>query len=84
MLLPGSLSFSLTGRTTRCLNLASYNYLGFADPKAIWNADVVDSALKYGAGMGSARAEVGTTTLHRELEETIAEYVGKPDAIVVG
>jgi len=27
----GELAFELTGGTTRCLNLGSYNYLGFAD-----------------------------------------------------
>uniref|UniRef100_A0A7S3DA04 serine C-palmitoyltransferase n=1 Tax=Palpitomonas bilix TaxID=652834 RepID=A0A7S3DA04_9EUKA len=74
----------LTGNTTRCLNLASYNYLGFADPKAKWNIDVVDSALQYGPAMCSPRAEAGTTKVHQDLETTIAKYVGKPAALVVG
>jgi len=79
-----NVTLNVTGTTKRCLNLASYNYLGFADPKAKWNKDVVQSAEKFGPAMGSARAEVGTTFVHRELERCIAEYVGKPAALTLG
>ena len=66
----------------RCLNLGSYNYLGFADD---WGAtcgmEVKGSLNDYGVSMSSSRSELGTTVLHRELEKTVARFLGKEDAI---
>ena len=73
----------LTGETTRCLNLGSYNYLGFsvnggADPL------VFDTLEGYSVSTCGPRTELGTAPVHLELEKTIAEFVGKPAAVVVG
>lgn len=71
------------GRVTRsCLNLGSYNYLGFADD---WNATCQSSVMKALEQMPisctSPRQEVGTTVLHEELEAQIAQFLSKPAAI---
>jgi glycine C-acetyltransferase len=63
------------------LNLCANNYLGLADnPELIAAAKVaLDS---HGLGMASVRFICGTSDLHRELENTIAAYLGTEDAIL--
>mmetsp|Transcript_29887 Transcript_29887/g.36394 ORF Transcript_29887/g.36394 Transcript_29887/m.36394 type:complete len:615 (-) Transcript_29887:267-2111(-) len=77
-------SIAIGGRITRrCLNLGSYNYLGFADD---WNAtcesDVLASTSNLPMSCGSSRMECGATALHIELEEMVADFLGKESAIV--
>lgn len=71
-------------RTRQCLNLGSYNYLGFADD---WDAtcrkDVMRSLDNLPPSTLSPRAECGTTSLHREVERTVSTFVGKEDAAVL-
>lgn len=66
----------------KCLNLGSYNYLGFADD---WNVtckdDVVGSMNGLPVSNSSSRNEFGTTHLHREVEELVARFLGKEDAL---
>ena len=63
------------------VNLCANNYLGLAD-----HPEVVAAAKRgldeFGFGMASVRFICGTQTLHRELERTIAQYLGKDDAIL--
>ena len=70
--------------TRNCLNLGSYNYLGFADD---WNDtckhDVVASVNDLPVSMSSSRMETGTSKLHAEVEKLVAEFVGKESAMVV-
>ena len=74
--------FNLKGTTTETLNLASYNYLGFAQSEGPC-ADAVEVALKrYGTSFASTRADIGTSELHVECEELIARFVGKDDAMI--
>jgi serine palmitoyltransferase len=73
--------YSLSGKTSRCLNLASYNYLGFAENPPALEKKVLESLEKYGVTPSSYRSDYGTTDLHVILEQKIAEFVGKPDAI---
>ncbi|KAJ4973965.1 hypothetical protein NE237_007139 [Protea cynaroides] len=73
-----------TSKTTRCLNLGSYNYLGFAASDEYCTPRVIDSLKRFSASTCSARAAGGTTRLHTELEESVAKFVGKPAAIVFG
>ena len=80
----GQKPLELTGRTRRCLNLGSYNYLGFAaqDPYA---TPRVEKALDgYGWGACGPRANAGTTPIHQQLETEIAEFLGKEAAITCG
>lgn len=70
--------------TRHCLNLGSYNYLGFAAADEYCTDRVVKSLHHYSASTCSSRMEVGTTELHVELEELVARFIGKPAAIVYG
>ena len=65
----------------KVLLFCSNNYLGLANhPK------VVDAAIRaieeYGFGSAASRLISGTSKLHQELEETIAEFKGAEKAIV--
>ncbi|CAG4967019.1 unnamed protein product [Colias eurytheme] len=77
-------SFRFTGKEKRCINLGSYNYLGFAEPAGECADAAAAAARKYGLAMCSSRAELGSTDLHRELEETTAQFLGVESAIVFG
>jgi serine palmitoyltransferase len=79
-----SQEFKLTGESLRCLNLASYNYLGFADPRGKHVTEVIESLKKYGVSTSSPALELGSTYLHKQLEEMIARFVGKEAALVFG
>jgi len=63
------------------INLCANNYLGLAD-----HPDVIAAAHaaldSHGFGMASVRFICGTQTLHRDLEQRIARYLGKDDAIL--
>lgn len=76
-------SFYFTGEEKRCLNLASYNYLGFAENSGPVIDSVVDSISNFGTACGASRLEGGDFQVVRELEEAIARFVGKPSAMVV-
>lgn len=71
------------GCIKRCINLASYNYLGFADD---WMSEcskiVFPSVEKYGVSATASLMEFGKMAVHEELEAAIAKFVGKPAAIV--
>lgn len=68
----------------RCLNLGSYNYLGFADDWDITcRKGVMGSLDVLPSSVGSSRLEFGTTKLHREVEEIVATFTGKEDAVVL-
>jgi len=74
----------LTGTHTTALNLSSYNYLGFAECDLEMRDEVIESMQRLGVSNTSSRSELGTTDAHKELEERVAEFVGKPAAIVFG
>ena len=57
------------------LILSSNNYLGLANEPEVVQAGI-DGLERYGAGTGSVRFICGTFTVHRELEEAIARFVG--------
>ena len=57
------------------LILSSNNYLGLSNEPAVVEAGQ-DGLKKYGAGTGSVRFICGTFTIHRELEEALARFVG--------
>ncbi|MCX7847181.1 MAG: aminotransferase class I/II-fold pyridoxal phosphate-dependent enzyme, partial [bacterium] len=64
----------------RVLVLSSNNYLGLAS-----HAEVIGAGQRglaaYGAGTASVRFICGTFTIHRELEEALAELVGAEAAL---
>ncbi|RZC43379.1 hypothetical protein C5167_036329 [Papaver somniferum] len=70
--------------TSKCLNLGSYNYLGFAASDEYCTPRAVESLKKFSPSTCSTRVDGGTTTLHVELEDCVAKFVGKPAAMVTG
>ena len=74
----------MTGETRRCLNLGSYNYLGFGGVEPHVTPAVIETLHKYGVSNCSSRLECGDTPVHRALEEAICTFLEKPAAIVVG
>ncbi len=57
------------------LILSSNNYLGLCDEPAVVQAGI-DGLRKFGAGTASVRFICGTFTIHRELEQALARFVG--------
>ena len=58
-----SLCCRRTSNTTRCLNLGSYNYLGFAAADEYCTPRVIESLKKYSASTCSVRVDGGTPRL---------------------
>ncbi|KFB39703.1 AGAP007941-PA-like protein [Anopheles sinensis] len=77
-------SFEFTGTETKCLNLGSYNYLGFAQNEGPCADDAEECIWTYGLAACSSRRELGTNPLHNELEALTAKFLGVEDAIVFG
>jgi glycine C-acetyltransferase len=62
------------------LILSSNNYLGLCDEPAVVEAGI-EGLRKFGAGTGSVRFICGTFTIHRDLEQAIARFVGTEAAM---
>ena len=69
------------GHQSGVLNLCANNYLGLADHHRLVNAakNALDT---YGFGMASVRFICGTHDKHKELEEELATFLDKDDAIL--
>lgn len=69
------------GGNKAVINLCANNYLGLAD-----NSKLIDAANQAmqdrGYGMASVRFICGTQDLHRQLEQQLAKFLGKEDAIL--
>ena len=63
------------------LNLCANNYLGLADHPALIDA-AATAMSQNGFGMASVRFICGTQDLHRELEQRLAAFLSKDDAIL--
>lgn len=67
--------------TREMINLCANNYLGLAN-----HPEIVAAAKKaletHGFGMSSVRFICGTQDSHRQLEQAVASYLGKDDAIL--
>uniref|UniRef100_A0A7S0S4U8 serine C-palmitoyltransferase n=1 Tax=Chlamydomonas leiostraca TaxID=1034604 RepID=A0A7S0S4U8_9CHLO len=74
----------ILGSTRHCLNLGSYNYLGFAASDEYCTPRVLDTLAAQGNSACSSRADAGTTPLHAELEQAVADFVGQEAAITFG
>ncbi|XP_055388037.1 serine palmitoyltransferase 2 [Condylostylus longicornis] len=77
-------SFEFTGTQTKCLNLGSYNYLGFASSEGRGAEESARQIEKWGLALCSPRCENGTVPLHQHLEELTAKFLGVEDAITFG
>ena len=65
------------------LLLCSNNYLGLADHGRVREA-AADAAMRWGVGAGASRLVSGTMTIHRRLEERLAEFKGREAALLFG
>lgn len=75
-------TYEFTGTYTETLNMSSYNYLGFAQSEGPC-ADAVETCVRrYGLTSASPRADSGTSDLTLQVEQEIANFVGKPAAMV--
>ena len=63
------------------INLCANNYLGFADNPEIIQA-ATDAMNQYGFGMSSVRFICGTTDLHKQLEQSISNFLETDDSII--
>ena len=63
------------------LNFCANNYLGLAD-----DAELIAAAQQalpdYGFGMASVRFICGTQTIHKDLEQSLSEFLGMEDTIL--
>jgi 8-amino-7-oxononanoate synthase len=65
------------------LLLCSSNYLGLADHPRVREA-AAEAAMRYGAGSGASRLVSGNMTVHRRLEEQLAEFKGYDASVLFG
>jgi glycine C-acetyltransferase len=71
---PQSARVKMEGRGD-VLILSSNNYLGLCDEPSVVRAGIAGLD-KFGAGTGSVRFICGTFTIHRDLEQALARFVG--------
>jgi 8-amino-7-oxononanoate synthase len=71
----------LDGR--RVLLLCSNNYLGLADHPSVREAAAL-AAMRYGVGAGASRLVSGNMTLHRRLEERLADFKRTESCLLFG
>ncbi|HYY22112.1 MAG TPA: 8-amino-7-oxononanoate synthase [Thermoleophilaceae bacterium] len=65
------------------LLLCSNNYLGLADHPQVREA-AAEAAMRYGAGAGASRLVSGNMTIHRRLEEQLAEFKRSEACLLFG
>ncbi|XP_049877357.1 2-amino-3-ketobutyrate coenzyme A ligase, mitochondrial [Pectinophora gossypiella] len=80
---PQDRKVTVQGAKGEFLNFCANNYLGLSN-----HPEVVEAAReglkKYGAGLSSVRFICGTQSIHKDLENRIAEFHGREDAILYG
>ena len=69
------------GSNEKVLNFCANNYLGLSNDSRIIKA-AQDGINKYGFGLSSVRFICGTQNIHRELEQKVAQFLGKDDTIL--
>jgi 8-amino-7-oxononanoate synthase len=65
------------------LLLCSNNYLGLADHPRVREA-AAEAAMRWGVGAGASRLVSGTMTIHRRLEESLADFKGSESCLLFG
>jgi 8-amino-7-oxononanoate synthase len=63
------------------INFSSYNYVGMSGDPVVVKA-VQDAVAKYGTSVSASRLVSGEKDLHRELESTLARFIGVEDVVV--
>ncbi|MDQ6914414.1 MAG: 8-amino-7-oxononanoate synthase [Actinomycetota bacterium] len=65
------------------LLLCSNNYLGLADHPRVREA-AAEAAMRWGVGAGASRLVSGSMTIHRRLEEALAQFKGSEACLLFG
>ena len=65
----------------KVLMMGSNSYMGLTDDPRVVEA-AIDAVKKYGTGCAGSRFLNGTLTIHKELEEELADFVGKESALL--
>src|ERR1035437_6622991 len=63
------------------INLCANNYLGLSGDETLVKAAVAATE-QYGYGLSSVRFICGTQTVHKQLEQVRAEFLGMEDAVL--
>ncbi|XP_033835831.1 serine palmitoyltransferase 3 [Periophthalmus magnuspinnatus] len=78
-------TFRFTGRTIpNVINVGSYNYLGFAENNVDFLKTVAERIQQYGVGVCSTRQETANLSLHQELEQLVANFLGVESSMTFG
>lgn len=75
-------TYTSTGKKIDCLNLSSYNYLGFAQSVGQCTDAAEDAINRYGVIAGGNRTAGGTSDAHIVSEKVVANFVGKEDSVI--
>ena len=70
-----------TNNQKNIINLCSNNYLGLSSDPSVLEA-AKESIDTHGYGMSSVRFICGTQNIHKDLEDTISEFLGTEDTIL--
>ena len=70
-----------TNNQKNIINLCSNNYLGLSSNPSVLEA-AKESIDSHGYGMSSVRFICGTQNIHKDLEDTISEFLGTEDTIL--
>lgn len=81
---PGTVKFKLTGKEIECLNLGSYNYLGFSQNNGAVTDSVEDCIRENGLTVCSSPLDLGQSRLLIETEQNVAKFVGTEASLIVG
>lgn len=76
---PQEVELNIDGK--RYLNFCSNDYLGHASHPKVREA-FVEGVERYGAGSGASHLITGHSRAHHELEEALADFVGRPRALL--
>ncbi|KAJ0174192.1 hypothetical protein K1T71_010338 [Dendrolimus kikuchii] len=80
---PQDTKVRVQGAEGEFINFCANNYLGLSNHPEVVEA-ARESLKKFGAGLSSVRFICGTQTLHKELEQRLAQFHGREDAILYG
>eukprot|EP00184_Porphyridium_aerugineum_P003158 CAMPEP_0184696392 /NCGR_PEP_ID=MMETSP0313-20130426/3708_1 /TAXON_ID=2792 /ORGANISM="Porphyridium aerugineum, Strain SAG 1380-2" /LENGTH=528 /DNA_ID=CAMNT_0027155017 /DNA_START=327 /DNA_END=1913 /DNA_ORIENTATION=- len=69
---------------SHCLNLGSYNYLGYGEVPGGVDEQVFSTLESHGVALGASAIESVPCEVVAKLERTVATFLGKEDAIVSG
>lgn len=75
-------TYHSTGKKIDCLNLSSYNYLGFAQSVGQCTDAAEEAIRHYGVIAGGPRNSGGSSDAHIVSEKVVADFVGKEDAVI--